>query len=163
MLALRTGLPVLATGLLAAGLLMPAPPATARPPIAAVAVDDDLEDYYEDLAEAREDYLEDLQDRREDYYEALAHSRRHRAFRPPFAASPYGLGVPGPLYGGYPPYGYGTGIPYGPPLGGYDPPVAPYGYGYGGYGYGVPPYYGYGPHGGISIPFGGLGGISIRW
>ena len=40
MLALRTGLHILAPGLLAAGLLMPAPSAVARAaPIAAVAVD----------------------------------------------------------------------------------------------------------------------------
>src|SRR5690606_21009822 len=137
---------------------------------------DDLEDYYEDLAERREeyledrqDYLEDLADRREDaiedYYDRLPKAYRHHAWRPPLAVAP-GYGLPVPSYGyRYAPYAV---RPYPGPLG----------YAYGGYGLGrVAPYYGYGgsapygygPYGplrrgGIDIPFGfGLGGLSIRW
>jgi hypothetical protein len=175
--SIRVGL--FAPSLLAVTLAGPAPASTPRTaPIVAsaalVAWDDDLEDYYEELAERRQEYLEDLAERREDaledfYDDDHRRFRRHRAYRPPFAPPP-AYGVPGPAYGLG---GYGYGRPYlpspvlprhglGAPLGlGYGPPP-----GYGGYGFRGPvPYgYGFGPRGGIDIPFGlGLGGLSIRW
>src|SRR5690606_19181534 len=170
---------ILAPGLLALTLLAPAPPARAQsvPVLATTAVADwdDLEDYYEELAERREEYLEDRQEyfeelaeRRqeylEDYYDDLPRRYRHHSWRPSYVA---------PGYYGLPGYGYGYGYNYG-----YAPylprPVYPHygfrgpiGYGYPPYGYGGFPRYGYGygfgPRGGVDIPLFGLGGISVRW